>query len=75
MPYEAYHNLKHSDALAIAAYLQSLKPVSHAVPGPFGPDQKVDVFVMAVLPADVFNGMPKPPPPGAPPPGGAAPAK
>jgi len=63
MPYEAYQHLKHSDAVAIAAYLQSLKPVSHAVPGPFGPDQKVDVFVMTVLPADVYNGLPKPPPP------------
>jgi mono/diheme cytochrome c family protein len=66
MPYEAYSKLTHADTEAIAAYLQSLPPVEHAVPGPFGPDEKVSTFVMTVLPADVFNGMPKRP--GGPPP-------
>jgi mono/diheme cytochrome c family protein len=66
MPYEAYKNLTHRDANAIAAFLKSLKPVSHAVPGPFGPKDKVTVFVMDVLPADVYNSLP-PPPAGAPP--------
>jgi mono/diheme cytochrome c family protein len=66
MPYDAYKNLTHRDALAIAAFLKSLKPVSHAVAGPFGPTDKVTVFVMDVLPADVYNSLP-PPPAGAPP--------
>jgi mono/diheme cytochrome c family protein len=68
MPWMAYAHLTKSDANAIAAYLQSLKPVKHAVPGPFGPNQKVTVFVMDVLPADVFNSLPPPP---APPPAAA----
>lgn len=67
MPYMAYAKLRKSDAEAIAAYLQSLKPVDHAVAGPFGPGQKVSVFVMTVLPADVYNSLP--PPPAGPPPG------
>ena len=36
MPYMALANLTSDDAFAIAAYLQSLPPVKHAVPGPFG---------------------------------------
>jgi mono/diheme cytochrome c family protein len=66
MPYEAYKNLSKADDNAIAAFLQSLKPVSHKVEGPFGPKDKVTVFVMDVLPADVYNSLPPPP---APPPG------
>lgn len=61
MPYEAYAHLTHADALAIVAYLKSLPPVSHKVAGPFGPDEKVTVFVMSVQPADVYNNLPKPP--------------
>jgi mono/diheme cytochrome c family protein len=61
MPWRAYAKLKKSDANAIAAYLQSLPPVNHAVGGPYGPNEKVPVFVMAVVPPDVFNAMPKPP--------------
>ncbi len=66
MPWRELGKLTHSDALAIAAYLQSLKPVKHAVPGPFGPTEPVTTFVMTIVPADVFNNMPKPPG-GAPP--------
>jgi mono/diheme cytochrome c family protein len=61
MPWRDYAKLRKSDVEAIAAYLQSLKPVDHAVAGPFGPGQKVSVFVMTVLPADVFNSLPPPP--------------
>lgn len=61
MPYEAYAHLTHADALAIVAYLKSLPPVSHKVAGPFGPNEKVTVFVMSVQPADVYNNLPKPP--------------
>jgi len=66
MPWRGLSHLTHRDAEAIAAYLQSLPPVHNPVAGPFGPDQKVTTFVMTVLPADVFNGLPKPP--GGPPP-------
>src|SRR5260370_919588 len=35
MPWRAFANLTKSDAHAIAAYLKTLNPVSHQVPGPF----------------------------------------
>lgn len=71
MPYEDFSHLTKSDALAIAAYLKTLPPVSHAVPGPFGPSETPTVFVEAVLPGAVYASMPKP---GGPPPAGAPPA-
>ena len=43
MPVELFKNLKHSDALAIAAYLKSLPPIKNKVPGPFGPEREADV--------------------------------
>jgi mono/diheme cytochrome c family protein len=52
MPWRAFANLTKSDAQAIAAYLKSLKPVSHQVPGPFGPDEKASVFRMKVVPPE-----------------------
>jgi mono/diheme cytochrome c family protein len=69
MPWQAFAHMTKSDATAVAVYLKSLPPISHKVAGPFGPDEKVTSFVMTVVPADVFNAMPKP---GGPPP---APAK
>jgi len=62
MPWRAYSQLSEEDAQAIAVYLQSLKPVDHQVPGPFGPTQKVTVFVHTALPAVVYNGLSKSPP-------------
>jgi mono/diheme cytochrome c family protein len=62
MPWAALSQLTKEDAAAIAAYLQGLPPVKHAVPGPFGPKDKVkDLLVFDVLPADVYNGLPPPP--------------
>lgn len=61
MPYEALSQLTASDAQAIAAFLKSIPPVKNAVPGPFGPNDKPTTFVFAVLPADVYNSLPKPP--------------
>jgi mono/diheme cytochrome c family protein len=55
MPWRAFANLTKSDAQAIAAYLKSLKPVSHQVPGPFGPDEKVPVFRMKVVPPEAAS--------------------
>ena len=50
MPWPAFAKLTKADALAIAAYLQSLPPVHNRAAGPFGPDEKVPVFIMAVRP-------------------------
>ncbi|MDY0882115.1 c-type cytochrome [Dongia soli] len=40
MPWRSYSALNTKDAAALVAYLKSLTPVSHKVPGPFGPDEK-----------------------------------
>jgi mono/diheme cytochrome c family protein len=61
MPWMAYAKLTPADANAIAVYLQSLPRVRNKVHGPFGPAEKVDVFVSDVLPADVYNIRPTPP--------------
>jgi mono/diheme cytochrome c family protein len=63
MPYPALAALTPADAKAIVAYLRSLPPVRNKVPGPFGPNDKPAAFVLAVLPADAFAALPKPPPP------------
>lgn len=60
MPWRAFAHLTKSDALAIAAYLKTLKPVDHKVPGPFGPNEKPSVMVMILVPAPVYAGLPKP---------------
>jgi mono/diheme cytochrome c family protein len=57
MPWQAFAKLTKADALAIAAYLKSLRPVANKVPGPFGPSETPTSFVMKIVP-----------PPGAPPP-------
>jgi len=64
MPSEWFHHLTKADALAIAAYLKTLPPVSNKVAGPFGPTQKPTGFVMQVVPADKYVAPPPPPPPG-----------
>jgi mono/diheme cytochrome c family protein len=61
MPYDELSSLTRSDALAIVAYLRSLPPVSHKVPGPFGLNETPSVFVMSVQPGEVFAKLPKPP--------------
>jgi mono/diheme cytochrome c family protein len=60
MPWRDFAHLSKSDALAIADYLKSLPPISNKVAGPFGPTEKATVFVMTVLPPDVYAGLPKP---------------
>src|SRR5687767_12661670 len=40
MPYMSYAHISADDAAALVAYLRSLKPVAHKVPGPFGPNDK-----------------------------------
>ena len=63
MPWRWLAHLTPADANAIAAYLKSLPPVQHQVPGPFGPNEKPSVAVMVVVPADVYVTLPKPAPP------------
>jgi len=50
MPWLAFANLTKDDAYAIAAYLKSLKPVDHEVPGPFGAGEKVPTMMFRILP-------------------------
>lgn len=50
MPWHAFAHLTADDARAIAAFLQNVKPVSHQVPGPFKPGEKVSTFVFRILP-------------------------
>jgi|SRR5208282_2071621 len=50
MPYPSFVNLTKEDALAIAAFLQSVPAVKNEVAGPFAPGQKVSIFTFRVLP-------------------------
>jgi mono/diheme cytochrome c family protein len=62
MPWHAFAHLNKSDANAIADYLKTLKPVSHKVPGPFGPGEKVTTFMFRILPpGQTAADAPKPP--------------
>lgn len=63
MPWHNYANLTKADAQAIAAYLKSLPPISHQVPGPFGPTETPTSFVMTVVPGAVYARLANPPPP------------
>ncbi|AGS24789.1 cytochrome-c domain-containing protein (plasmid) [Rhizobium etli bv. mimosae str. Mim1] len=50
MPWHAFAQLTEEDVTSIAVFLQSLKPVSHQIPGPFKPGEKVSTFMMRILP-------------------------
>ncbi|WP_269931774.1 cytochrome c [Aminobacter sp. HY435] len=50
MPWHAFAQLTPEDAGAIAAFLQSVKPVSHKVPDPVKPGEKVSTFLFRILP-------------------------
>ena len=50
MPWHAFANLTKPDVNAIVAYLRSLPPVAHKVPGPFGPTETPTSFVMKIVP-------------------------
>lgn len=50
MPWHAFAQLTKDDARAIAAFLKSLKPVRHQIPGPFGPGETVQTFLFRILP-------------------------
>jgi mono/diheme cytochrome c family protein len=61
MPWRELASLTPDDARAIVAYLRSLPPVKHAVPGPFGPNDAPTTLVFTIVPGDVYAKMPKPP--------------
>ncbi len=61
MPWRDFSHLTADDAQAIAMFLKSLKPVSNAVPGPFGPNDTPSVLVMTIVPGDVYARLPKGP--------------
>jgi mono/diheme cytochrome c family protein len=50
MPWHAFATLTKQDAAAIVAFLRSVPPVSHQVPGPFGPTETPTSYVMKVVP-------------------------
>jgi len=50
MPYHDFSYLTKEDALAIAAFLQSIPPVKNEVAGPFKPGDKVTIFTFRILP-------------------------
>ena len=52
MPWHAFANLTAQDARAMAAFLKSLPPVKNKVPGPFGPHEKSNAFVMKIVPPE-----------------------
>jgi mono/diheme cytochrome c family protein len=49
MPWMSYAHINAEDASALAAYLRSLKPVKHKVPGPFGPGEKPTAPYLTVI--------------------------
>ena len=51
MPWRSYANLTAHDALAVATYLKSLKPVRYQVPGPFvDPRPPTQAYLTRVVP-------------------------
>ena len=49
MPWRSFANMTPEDAQSVAAYLKSLPPVKHKVPGPFGATEKPTSPYMTVL--------------------------
>lgn len=48
MPWMSYGHISKDDATALVAYLRSLTPVEHQVPGPFGAQEKASAPYMTV---------------------------
>ena len=55
MPWQELAALAPDDAKAIVAYLRSLPPVNHAVPGPFGPSETPSTLVFVIVPDEVYR--------------------
>ncbi|MBD9373172.1 cytochrome c [Rhizobium sp. ARZ01] len=52
MPWHAFAKLTKDDVAAVAAFLKSLKPVRHKVPGPLGAGEKAPFPVMTIIVPD-----------------------
>lgn len=50
MPWRDFATLSTEDATAIALFLKSIPPVTHLVPGPVAPGQKVSSYLLRILP-------------------------
>ena len=50
MPWQALAHLTKDDAMAIAAFLQSVKSVKNKIPDPVEPGEKVSTFMFRILP-------------------------
>jgi mono/diheme cytochrome c family protein len=61
MPFEALSHLAPADAQAIVAYLRSLPPISNAVPGPLGPQDKPNFLVSVIVPGATYTAIQTPP--------------
>lgn len=55
MPWQNFANLSDADAMAVATYLKSLKPVVHAVPKPLEPGAEVKGPVLAFPPPSAWD--------------------
>ena len=60
MPWRALASLTKPDLMALVAYLRSLPPINHKVPGPFGPNEKPPVFVMKLVPPETASASEQP---------------
>ena len=56
-----FATLTPEDAASIVAFLRTIPPVEHAIPGPFGPGTTASTFVMRLLPpGETVQQAPKP---------------
>ena len=49
MPWRSYAHINADDASALVAYLRSLKPVKHKVPGPLGANEKPTAPYLTII--------------------------
>ena len=52
MPWMGYSVMTKEDAMAVAMFLKSIPAVKNAIHGPFGPSEKIPVFVDRIVPGD-----------------------
>ena len=52
MPWMGYGVMTKDDAMAVAMFLKSIPAVKNAILGPFGPNEKIPVFVDKIVPGD-----------------------
>lgn len=55
MPWQGYSVMTKEDSMAVAMFLKSIPPVKNVIPGPFGPNEKIPVFVDKIVPGDAMS--------------------